>query len=274
MRSHRIAAIELDETRLAADLAASGDFVYNDSYADFVSTGMLRSTMLWNQTGSLRETSLGDYDGSAVPTPHGDAMPYVRELVGGLFRTEYLKYARFMRLAPGSVYVPHRDFLELKADMLRIHLPLQTDDSVFASEESTVFRMRRGELWFLDASRTHSVGSFSDHDRVHVICDFSAESLSDVLAFGTPEEPAIPVGNVADRPPLDERGRSALLGLAGVLDARNYQEIQTLLIKQHFLSDISGDDVFTLLKEIAAASGSSELLTRATAHEEYCMVRR
>ncbi|MFF1561654.1 aspartyl/asparaginyl beta-hydroxylase domain-containing protein [Streptomyces sp. NPDC058279] len=274
MRSHRIAALQLDEERLAADLAVSEDFAYNDSYADFVSTGLLRSTMLWNQTGDLAESSLGDYEGSARSTPHGEALSYVRELIGRCFRTEYLKYARFMRLAPGSVYVPHRDFLELKADMVRVHLPLQTDDRVFASEDNTVFRMRRGELWYLDATRTHSVGSFSDRDRVHIVCDFTADSLQQVLADDVLLRPDVPASNIAERPRLDEQGRQALLGLANVLDEHNYQEIQTLLIKQHFVSDISGDDVFTLLKEIAAGSGRADLLHRATAHEEYCMVRR
>ncbi|MER7466107.1 aspartyl/asparaginyl beta-hydroxylase domain-containing protein [Streptomyces sp. NPDC097981] len=274
MGSHRIAAIRLDEERLAADLAVSEGFAYNDSYADFISTGLLRSTMLWNGTGTLDESALGDYEGAARPTPHGAALPYISELIGTLFRTEHLKFARFMRLAPGSVYVPHRDFLELKNDMLRIHLPVQTDDNVYASEENTVFRMRRGELWRLDATRTHSVGSFSDADRVHIICDFTAESLDQVLSVDVTPEADIPAGNVAVRPPLGADGRRALLGLAGVLDPRNYQDIRTLLIKQHFLTDVSGDEVFTLLKEIASAGGHEELLTRATKHEEYCMVRR
>ncbi|MFJ1806389.1 MULTISPECIES: aspartyl/asparaginyl beta-hydroxylase domain-containing protein [unclassified Streptomyces] len=274
MGSHRIGAVRLDEERLAADLAASEEFVYNDSYADFVSTGLLRSTMLWNGTGTLDESALGDYEGVARPTPHGAALPYIGELIGTLFRPQRLKFARFMRLAPGSVYVPHRDFLELKSDMLRIHLPVQTDDNVYASEENTVFRMRRGELWRLDATRTHSVGSFSDADRIHIICDFTARDVDEVLAAGARSETGMPADNVAVRPPLGEDGRRALLGLAGVLQERNYRDVQTLLIKQHFLSGISGDEVFTLLKEIAEASGNEELLTRATEHEEYCMLRR
>ncbi|MFF5565537.1 aspartyl/asparaginyl beta-hydroxylase domain-containing protein [Streptomyces sp. NPDC012623] len=274
MRSHRIATLRLDEERLAVDLAASGDFTYNDSYADFISTGLLRSTMLWNQSGSLAESSLGDYEGSARPTPHGEALPYVSELIGRLFHTRYLKYARFMRLAPASVYVPHRDFLELKGNMVRIHIPLQTDDSVFASEENAVFRMRLGELWYLDATRTHSVGSFSARDRIHVVCDFTAESLQQVLVGELPADPDVPPGNIVERPPLDEPRRSALLGLAATLDEHTYQEVQTLLIKQHFLTEISGDDVFVLMKEIAGRSGRADLLDRATEHEEYCMVRR
>ncbi|MEU7555855.1 aspartyl/asparaginyl beta-hydroxylase domain-containing protein [Streptomyces sp. NPDC044571] len=274
MGSHRIAALELDEERLAADLTVSEGFAYNDSYADFVSTGLLRSTMLWNGTGTLDESALGDYEGTARPTPHGLALPYISELIATLFRTEHMKFARFMRLAPGSVYVPHRDFLELKEDMLRIHLPVQTDDNVYASEENTVFRMRRGELWRLDATRTHSVGSFSEADRVHIICDFTAEHVEQVLAVDVTPDPDIPEANIAARPPLRDAGRQALIGLGGVLDARNYQDIQTLLIKQHFLTDVSGDEVFTLLKEIAAAGGHEELLKRATRHEEYCMVRR
>lgn len=187
MGSRRLATVDLDPVRTASDLAASQQFRYNDSYAEFVSIGRLYSTMLWNQSGELDESSLGDYDGPAQQTPNGRALPYFSEVLGRLFRMDRLKYLRFMRIAPGTVYVPHRDFLELKTQMLRIHLPVQTDDMVFASEENTVFRMRLGELWQLDASRTHCVGSFSTADRIHLVCDFVADSLDQVLIDQVPD---------------------------------------------------------------------------------------
>ncbi len=273
MGSRRLATVDLDPVRTASDLAASQQFRYNDSYAEFVSIGRLYSTMLWNQSGELDESSLGDYDGPAQQTPNGRALPYFSEVLGRLFRMDRLKYLRFMRIAPGTVYVPHRDFLELKTQMLRIHLPVQTDDMVFASEENTVFRMRLGELWQLDASRTHCVGSFSTADRIHLVCDFVADSLDQVLIDQVPDG-QMPTENIVARADLGADRLQALLGLAQILDQQTYPEVLSLLIKQHFLTDVSGDGVFTLLKQIAAIGGRPDVIARVEKQEEYCMVRR
>ncbi|MFB6909021.1 aspartyl/asparaginyl beta-hydroxylase domain-containing protein [Streptomyces bacillaris] len=272
-RTRRLGTVRLDADRLATDLAVMDRLPYASSYSDFA-FAPLRNTMLWNATGVLDEALLGDYRGGARPTEHGRMLPYVNELITGLFRTEHLKFARLLVLPPGCVMVPHRDYLELDQDMIRIHVPLRTSERCFSSQGDTVFHMRAGEMWFLDATRTHTAASFWDVDRIHLTCDFIADSIEDTLLAPPSRQPGVPTGNVAARRPLGPVERAALLGLAKVIDLDNYRDVLAILTKRHFEVAIQADEVFGWLKDIAATSGRPEVLERVARDEEYYLVRR
>ncbi|MFE2070833.1 aspartyl/asparaginyl beta-hydroxylase domain-containing protein [Streptomyces sp. NPDC059467] len=272
-RTRRLATVPLDTERLAADLEVMDRLPYASSYSDFA-FAPLRNTMLWNATGVLGEALLGDYPGGARPTEHGRLLPYVNELITGLFRTEHLKFARLLVLPPGCVMVPHRDYLELDQDMIRIHVPLRTSERCFSSQGDTVFHMRAGEMWFLDATRTHTAASFWDIDRIHLTCDFIAGSIDEVLTAPAAHRPGVPAGNIAPRRPLRPAERDALLGLADLIDLDNYRDVMAVLTKRHFEALIQADEVFGWMKDIAAASGRPEVLDRVARDEEYYLVRR
>lgn len=272
--THRLDVLELDDARLQQDLRTAEDFNYSRSYGEF-SFGMMRTTMLANRTGSMAEKLLADYTGTARPTDHGRALPYVSDLMERLFDLRYLKYARLLNLMPGSILMPHRDFIELDSRMFRIHIPLQTDENCASLQNGTVYRMRRGEMWHLDASRTHSAVSYSVTERVHLICDFTADRLFDVLrSEPTAPDPGIPEGNIVARPPLTDEDRRRLLHLGEVIDERNYGEIVAILIRRVYTHDIPGEEVFDLIKQITAVSGNPELIERAARNEEYYLHAR
>ncbi len=272
-RTRRVAAVSIDEGRLAAELKVMDGLEYASSYSDFA-FGQLRNTMLWNSSGVLDEATLGDYPGAARPTEHGRMLPYVNELITGLFRTEYLKFARLLVLPPGCVMVPHRDYLELDRDMIRIDVPLRTSERCFSSQGDAVFHMRVGEMWFLDATRTHTAASFSDIDRIHLTCDFIADSIDDVLAAPAERQPGVPAENIAARRPLRPAERDALLGLAELIDISNYRDIMAVLTKRHFEVDIQAHEVFSWLRDIAAASGRPDVLERVASDEQYYLFSR
>jgi L-proline cis-4-hydroxylase len=271
--THRMARFSVDAAALDADIAAAGSLAYNDSYGDFI-CGTLRSAMLWNRTGKLGETLLADYTGAAQRTPNGDALPYVSELICRLFDTERLRYARLLCLAPGSVLVPHRDYLELSRNFYRIHVPLRTDEKCFSSEEDVVYQMRRGEIWFLDATKAHSAASFSTTDRIHLVVDLIADDLYSVLKFNPDPGQSIPESNTVRRRPPRSTEHSAFQALSGIISTENYKDILAIIIKMHFLVDLSANDVFALMKKIAADSRQADVLDKAVWHEEYCLVRR
>ena len=272
-RTRFLGAVDLDPERLHADLTVMDRLPYTDSYSDFA-FGQLRNTMLWNRSGALDEALLGDYQGGATPTGHGLAVPYVSELIQRLFRVDRMKFARLLVLPPGCVMVPHRDYLELDRDMIRIHVPLRTSERCYSSQGSTVFHMREGEMWFLDATRTHTAASFWDIDRIHVTCDFVADRIEDVLNAPAVEDAGIPGPNVAARRPLRPAEREALLGLSELIDVNNYRDVMALLVKRHFTVDYPADEVFAWLKDIASAAGRPEVLARVARDEEYSLVRR
>lgn len=273
-RTCRLATVRLDEARLAADLAVMDQLPYSSSYSDFAFSP-LRNTMLWNATGEMDEALLGGYAGAARPTEHGRALPYVQELITGLFRTEHLRFARLLVLQPGCVMVPHRDYLELDQDMIRIHVPLRTSEHCFSSQGASVFHMRAGEVWFLDATRTHTAASFWDVDRIHLTCDFVAENPQDVLKQESAEAyPGVPSQNIAPRRPLRGEERDALRGFAKLIDLNNYRDVMAVLTKRHFEAEIHAEEVFDWMKDIAALSGRPEVVERVTRDAEYYLVHR
>ncbi|MFE5791314.1 aspartyl/asparaginyl beta-hydroxylase domain-containing protein [Streptomyces sp. NPDC056503] len=272
-RTTRITTLDLDTDRLATDLARAERFGYNDSYGEFI-CGSWRSCMLWNRTGDVDDRFLEDYAGPARSTEYGAALPYLTELMERHFLLEHLKFARIARLTPGSVLVPHRDYLELDADLTRIHLPLRTDELCSSSEDETIYRMRRGELWFLDATRAHSAASRSDRDRVHLILDFSTATPAEALRPGLPVSTGIPEDSLVARRPLRPGEYKHFEALADVIDETNYQDVLALVIKRYFEAELKAADVFRWLEGITRASGRPELVAQAARHEEHCLVSR
>lgn len=269
----RITRLELDRARLSADLAAAEQFGYNDSYSEFI-CGSWRSCMLWNRTGDLTDAQLEDYRGAARITGYGGQLPYLTELVERTFRTDLLKFGRLARLTPGSVLVPHRDYLELEDDLTRLHIPLQTGPECFSSEDETVYQMAFGELWFLDATRAHSAASYADRDRVHLILDFATPDLAGVLRSGEVPREGIPQDSVVPRRPLKEGERESFLALAGVIGPGNFQDVLAIVIKRYFEAELAVSDVFGWLGAIAGAAGQPDLVARARRQEEHCLVSR
>jgi hypothetical protein len=274
MQTQRIHIIDLDTARLEADLGATGQFCCSDAYSEFI-CGEWRSCMLWNKTGDVEDNFLVDYDRPARLTPYGARMPYLVEVLGQMFDLERLRFARLAKLTPGSVLVPHRDYLELKEDLTRVHIPLATDGACFSSEEDMVYQMRRGEIWYMDATQVHSAANFSRKPRTHLILDFTdVEHIEMVLRRPVYGPRRIPPENIVPRKPLGPGEREAFFSLARVIDPTNYRDVLTVLIKKFFTTDIAVAAVFDWLLEIARRSGNPEVAARVQWHHDHCLVKR
>lgn len=272
--TRRLARVPLDHARLAEDLAVMDGLPYFDSYSEFSFGRLQRGAMLWNSDGDAGTSRLASYAGAAQPTEHGRLLPYVNELITSLFRTEFLKFARLLVLPQDCVVVPHRDYLELDENLIRIHIPLRTSELCFGSAGEDVFHMRVGEMWFLDATQTHSVASFWEVERIHLICDFVADSIDDVLQQPVPLVPGIPSENITRREPLLPEEHAMWRGLARVVNLNNYRDVMALLTKRHFEVEIAPDEVFTWMAQIAAESGRPEVVERVAQETEYYLFNR
>lgn len=269
--SHRIGAIAVDAERAAADLAAVEPFGYLVAYDEFV-CGSWRTCMLWNANGEADDTEIKDYEGPAKMTRFGARVGYVRELLEATFDLEELRFARLARLGPGSVIVPHRDFLELDSTLTRIHVPLETADTCYASEESTIYRMRLGEVWSLDATRPHSIANFSSGNRTHLLLDFATDPESHVVPDGADDW--IPDDAVVPRRPLYPGEREAFLRLAEIVDPTNVRDVLSMLIRRYFVAEMEVTDVFRWLSEIVAETGDDDVLGQVRWLEEHSLVVR
>jgi L-proline cis-4-hydroxylase len=274
-RTRRLAQINLDSSRLGEDLARSDRFRFSDAYSEFT-CGSWKGSALVNQSGDLYDTRVKEYEGPHQVTEHGRQMPYVLETVERYFKTENLRFVRLGRVTPGSVMVPHRDYLELKGELVRIHIPLCTSDACFSSDDETIYQMRLGDVWYIDATHAHSAVSFATHDRTHLILDFADEALEDSLGF-TPEEH--PDGDAfggasVGRAPLTDAQRDALMGLCAIISPRNYRDVLALIIKQYFVSKITVTEIFDLACQIAETAGQQEALENLRWLRTHALVTR
>lgn len=271
--SYLIGTVPVDPALVSSDLAQVEPFGFVDSYIEFV-CGSWRTCMLRNPTGDSADTRIRDYSGPPQITEQGRKLGYIEELMAGNFDLTRLRFARLTRLAPGTVVLPHRDYVELKSDLVRIHVPLLTAPEAYASEEQTIYRMGRGEVWFLDATKAHSIGNFARQNRVHLLLDFHAQEPASV--FNQPHDGLLdmPQTAIVPRRPLRPGEHEAFLALADVVDMDNLMDIAAMIIRRYFVADLDVRDIFGWLREIAAASGGQDVLSRVRWLEEHCLTSR
>lgn len=243
MRTQWVGDVDLDLDRLRADLDRASGFHWSLAYSDYLFGGSWRSCMVYTPGGTAGNGVVTNYDTNQRPdfTEYGAQLPYVSELISGVARLECLNFARLVEVS-NSVVIPHRDLLEL-ADVPetarnahRVHIPLLTHDQCFFNEEETVYRMRRGEVWFLDASRLHSVAAFTDQPRIHLMLDF-VDVADDLLVLPSTGTGDIPERSIQHRPPLPDELRAGLRGLATVTKLDTLSETFSIVIKHHFCFD-------------------------------------
>ena len=77
-----------------------------------------------------------------------------------------------MRLAPGSIIKEHHDNdLSFEQGMVRIHIPVVTNDGVDFRLNGLRCVMAAGSSWYLRLSDPHSVANRGTADRVHLVID-------------------------------------------------------------------------------------------------------
>jgi hypothetical protein len=283
MRTHYVADTQLDDARLTKDLEQSDSFPWSEAYSDYVFGGSWKSCMLWARGGDAGDGVVTNYDHSrpATFTQFGDQLPYLRELISTVADLDRLNFVRLAKVQ-NSVIIPHRDLLELSEladdtrNAHRMHIPLVTNENCFFNERSTVFRMRKGEVWFLDASEIHSVAVLSDQERIHLMLDFvdvpSAKPL--ITVEGRSADAGIPADRTVGRPPLTDAGRAQLLRLSDVMTMETINEIFSIVIKKHYRYDGGDDFVWNTMIDIARASGDPAALRHVEELRRYHTMER
>ncbi|MFY1652850.1 aspartyl/asparaginyl beta-hydroxylase domain-containing protein [Solwaraspora sp. WMMB762] len=264
-----MADTSLDDERLAKDLQQAASFPWSDAYSDFVFGGAWKSCMLWARGGDAGDGVVTNYDHGrpATFTQLGEQVPYLRELITSVADLDRLNFVRLAKVQ-NSVIIPHRDLLELNEiaddtrNAHRMHIPLVTNENCFFNEGDTVYRMRKGEVWFLDASEIHSVAVLSADERIHLMFDFvdipSDKPLTTVGSAGA--DAGIPQDRMVKRPPLTGADHAALMALAGLLTMETVDEVFSIVIKKHFRYDGGDNFVWSTMTDLARASADPAIL--------------
>ncbi len=283
MRTHRIGTWEIDADKLAAEMELTRSFTFTESYPEFVAGRLSKEVMLWTPGGETGDSVIAHYDRDlpSAPTEWGMRLPYLMQLV-----EQHLDVSRicFMRLAVLSnmVHVPHRDYLEFETGATgqarpahRLHVPLVTDEHCLFLEENTVYRMRFGESWFLDASREHSSAVLADTVRSHLIVDFvDTEDTSLLVLAGSDPSVGIPPENLLARPPLPDSARQGLLSLATIADRDNLADLFGVIAKKVYRFDCGIGFFWNTVAEIARRLPDPELADYVAGLPDYFMLAR
>lgn len=115
-----------------------------------------------------------DFVGAMAETPHLQACPYLRQVLGSF--GVVLGRSRLMKLAAGAEVSMHVDFNYHWHSRVRIHIPVVTNPDVtfFCADQHV--NMQAGECWIFNAWRRHRVTNSSDQDRVHLVIDTAGSS--------------------------------------------------------------------------------------------------
>jgi putative nonproteinogenic amino acid hydroxylase len=274
MESRIIGKIDLDSESVENEVDRILTFSAEPSYASY-SFGTWGIYQLWNWSGDVGDSTLREFEGSAQITNFGKQLPYLFSIIEKHFRTERMKWARALLLKDGNV-IPHRDYLEFKKPLTRIHLALSTDEGSLHSEGEDVFQMRKGEVWYLAATNIHAAASLNDFPRVTICMEFDLdEEQTEDSVFRDPGPSLHSVyPRMIDREPLSDAEIESICGLGNLVDDKNFKDILRLLSKVHFYRRVHAGDVYDWLIEIARRSGKPALLQKTLAAKKTCIETR
>jgi hypothetical protein len=242
--------VEFDQSRLARDVEA---ILALELHPCDDAVGDWRLRTLWKSYAA---------DADPVDAQTRRSLPHVDELIVRTFRTEHVTLVRVFTASRGGFIRPHRDWTGAARAFTRFHLPLQTNDHAFNSEDDVVFHMRAGEIWFLDGARPHSGGCFAPTPRVHLVVDFDPNVPLDALFnAGVTRDERAPTS--IERPPLKDEELCAFRDLAAIATDANLDAIANLLGALHFERRTSCAGMYDQLLEIAHATGSAAVAERA-----------
>jgi|GEM_PF-5828822 len=190
---------------------------------------------------------------------------YVSELLETGFDGMDLHAARLVRLGPGCVVVPRREPTELGDGLARVEVPLETAPACLASEGSTVYRMRPGEVWSLDASQPHGFANLSHGERTHLVLDLAG-------GFEESATESIPEDALVERRPLRPGEWEAFAELAEIVDAHNVRDVLAMLVKRFFVAEMEVEEIFRWLAVIASDSDDEDVLAQTRWLEQRSLV--
>jgi Aspartyl/Asparaginyl beta-hydroxylase len=117
--------------------------------------------------------------------PNLDRLLYTRIIIEQLIPAPPLR-CLLARLPAGAVIAPHVDRAPYFGKTLRVHVPVETNESVFMVSRGLCYSMQPGEAWMLNNSAEHAV--WNSHpllSRTHLICDFlPSPALLELLLRG------------------------------------------------------------------------------------------
>jgi Aspartyl/Asparaginyl beta-hydroxylase len=133
----------------------------------------------------LRGHAPAEGDKPVEDRPILEDLPYARRIIEKIIPAPRWR-CLLARLPAGAVIAPHVDKPPYFGKTLRVHVPVETNESVYMVSCGLCYSMQAGEAWVLNNSAEHAVWNADPaRSRTHMICDFlPSPELLELLARG------------------------------------------------------------------------------------------
>jgi Aspartyl/Asparaginyl beta-hydroxylase len=162
-----------DPEALAADLATLGQLHWVDHFVPAHYSGNWCALPLRAPAGAnhpILQIAANPGVTEWVDTPFLKQSPAFRAAIRKI--PSPIFSARLMRLGPKAQIHEHRDAaLSPEEGVVRLHIPVTTNDQVDFRLNGARVKMAPGEYWYLRLSDPHSVINAGATDRVHIVVD-------------------------------------------------------------------------------------------------------
>jgi len=268
VESRVIGRVQVGGSDLATELTTIQR--YSEYYSYVECFGDWRSFTLANSTGCEADYIFREGQGGAKLTELGKRVPHLIELIAGIFDFSRVVQVRAFSLSDGVVF-PHRDYIEVNNAYVRLQVPLVTNPLAFHAEMDSVFQMQQGEVWYLAAERLHTACNLIETPRLNLCIDLVADDLAELGLEGF--APMSVPATVA-RLPLTSTVRSDLLGLARATNRYNVKDVIKVVLKAHFLYEMSLQETIDLLLELGETCPDPAVDDRIREIERYMIGER
>jgi Aspartyl/Asparaginyl beta-hydroxylase len=120
----------------------------------------------------LRGFAPAEGDKPIEDRPILDRLPYARLIIEKVIPAPRMR-CLLARLPAGAVIARHIDRPPYFGKTLRVHIPIETNESVFMFSCGLCYSMAAGEIWVLNNSAEHGVwNAHPTQARTHLISDF------------------------------------------------------------------------------------------------------
>lgn len=277
MSSCIVGSLNLDGFDLKNEIAYLNSLPKIEEEYDEFAQGYWKNISLLNASGEGDDSQFR-FCQRPEATEHLRRLPKIRQVINDHFSTAALKMVRARNLIDGMV-VPHRDFVEMKEDGLnffRVFVMLEDNLDSYHSDDSGVFQMKKGEVWFLDAAIEHSAVNFSNKSRM-ALCfdfvfetDFRPEDIFSTRDLVTRIEPTYRVREALN----DAEVESIIGGISALLSRRTFKDLVFTASKYHFTRDVPVAACYDWLIEAANRNADTDTADKAQALKRYLVVNR
>lgn len=277
MPSRIIARIALTDIDFSKDIDYLNHIAKPDVEYDEFGQGFRTNPTLINGTGNSKDTLFRDGE-RAMETEHARRVPAIMRVIEDVFDRTHLRMVRARNLVDGLI-MPHRDYLEVgkTVDYYRIFVPIEYNQYAYHSDESGVFHMKPGEVWFLDAAIVHSAANFSSRSRWFLCLDFFLSPNSN-LAVIFKNSPRmfwdVDHAYIRRQPLSAERRAEIVAAVAVLLEEETIKDVAHSLSKLHFRYEIPIAACYDMLSEAAARLGNPRINNAVAAMIDFLIEHR